>query len=178
MDAFSKFFSLDHDIKFRGGISYRGLRFVGLIAMTLSQFGLIFYFICKVESFFMIEGLPVMVFPEWLHLLFTALGHITFPCLLIAAFATVFSKTDEIIRVLITNFAMAALTYVFCTFFLPQIIESGIKDVSPAILESINVQKLLSLIASNQSMLGPLGEMIGGIDLAPIIGSIDWLFSY
>jgi len=173
MDAFGKFFSLDNDIKFRGGISYRGLRFIGLIAMTLSQFGLLFYFLSKAANYMIIDGLT-FVFPEWLHQLCTTLGHITFPCLLIASFATVVSKTDEIIKVLLTNLALALLTYVFCAFFLPGIIESFITELPSTILDTVNLPKIMSIIAKNPSILEALGIPASGVDWSSIISKIDW----
>lgn len=146
------------DIKYRGFITPRGLRFIALIAMTLSQIALILVGINKAMG---------LVNPEYAQThpvlnIFNLIGNLTFPLLLVSSFAIVFSKPDKIVKSLIINFIVAAVTIIFCAFILPGIILQMVEMMPGEMINLIDTDAILDIIAENPNLLAN----IPGIDIS------------
>lgn len=127
-----------NDIRYRGPLSYRGLRFFALLAMTGSQLAALFLGLIKLSKFvdpYMAEEMM----EDGLYTLFNILkycGAITFPLLLTASMSIVIRDRNKIFKVMLSNFLLAAVTYFFVANFAEGVIKifvASIPRVAPSI---------------------------------------------
>ncbi len=147
--------ALPGDLRYRGFITYRGLRFIALICLTLSQVCAILNIYGKVADFLRIEELQFA--PEWFSGICSVLGYCTFPLLLVASFSTIFSKPEGIFRTMFTNIGLAVITYFACAFFLQNVIASIIENLAQAVFDSIDLSSAIDIITSHPQLLETFG---------------------
>lgn len=143
------------DIGYRRPITYRGLRFIALIAMTLSQYAVIIHLVDKAASFML--GSAATNIPDAVYTVVSLLGQITFPLLLIASFATVFSRTDGLKKVLIMNLVLAGITFIFCAFFLESLLVEYIEAVPVTVLEATDTDSIIKILQEHPEIFQTFG---------------------
>ncbi len=150
------------DIRYRGILTYRGLRFFALIMMTLSQYSTVLLFANKAAN-----ALGEYILPEYAIKIMTALkpmGQITFPLLLIASFAIVLNGAESFKRMLISYFIMAAVTYLSIVLLLSNFLNimiHSLPDALPLLAKDFHldqvpgalIERLLSTVLPGDGML-------------------------
>lgn len=125
-----------YDMRYRGPLSYRGLRLIALLALTASQISALVLGMRKLAGFISPETAEKVV-SSGMSVLLTVLqnaGAITFPLLLIASMSIVLRNREKIFKVMLSNFLLAALTYLFIVKFAEGLIMILIRSV-PEVLQ-------------------------------------------
>ncbi len=171
------------DLKYRGPLSSRGLRFIALLAMTGSQLAALFLGIRKLASYAGPEIADSVLSPRT-ALIFSflqSLGGITFPLLLIASMSVVIRNREKIFRVMLSNFLLAGVTYFFIVFIAEQMVITLIKILPGVLPEIRNLDKTLEIILKAVIDQQTAGDLIGALSgkgitpemLAAVIGSLS-----
>lgn len=152
-----------NDIRYRGPLSYRGLRFIALLAMTLSQIAALFLGLRSVAAWAGEDFANRLMGPNEVIVfeLLKSLGGITFPLLLISSMSIVVRKSEKILRVMLSSFLLAAITYMFIVFLAEEMIIILIK-ITPNILKEVeNLDKTLGIILGYVIQQKTGGNLIG-----------------
>ncbi len=150
------------DIRYRGPLSYRGLRFIALLAMTLSQIAALFLGLRSIAAWAGEDFANRLMGPNEVIVLtlFRSLGGITFPLLLISSMSIVVRKREKILRVMLNNFLLAAITYWFIVSLAEEMIVILIKTL-PRILPDIkNLDTTLAILLSRVVEHATNGDLI------------------
>ena len=121
------------DIRYRGLLTYRGLRLVALMFMTVSQFCAAAQVLNKLAVIMEVELLSSV--QAGLINIGASLGQMTFPLLLIASFGIVLSGTESIKKTLLTDFLLALLTYLATVLLLSEFIRVFL-EILPQTMQS------------------------------------------
>lgn len=120
------------DIRYRGWFTYRGLRMMALLMMTLSQFSsllLIVHFVTKAYGIGFLSDTTIRVMK-----VFTSAGQMTLPLVMIAYVGGIMNGQGNIRRMLLGFFLVAAFTYgviMFVLFGVVQRMIDGLDVVLP-----------------------------------------------
>ena len=164
------------DLRYRGPLSYRGLRVIALLAMTVATFSGIIFSFAKVMSVLMPDNALFQSSPGVIAYL-PALGEITFPLLIIASMSLIIRDSHRIYRVMISYFVLAALTYFFIIGLAEKLITTMI-EITPAMLNSLPdieelEKQLLTILLDKLPEGSGLTGLLSGIGLdaetAPLI---------
>ena len=128
------------DLRYRGIMTYRGLRLIALIAMTVSALCGIALF-CQRAAVILGSSLFDDTAQVWLGI-GQAMGQITFPLLLVASFGIVLEGTESVRRMLLTYFVLALLTYAVTVLFLSNFL-LAVTEAIPALAEDMPTFKAI-----------------------------------
>lgn len=159
------------DIRYRGPFAYRGLRVFALLAMTASQMAAIFLALYSAINVLDAGSAAILFTPAKLNLLnfLKGLGAITFPLLLIASMSAVIRNKENIFRVMIQNFLLAGLTYLFIVVFVEDLITVLI-SIAPQFLSRIPdfdkmevelLTRILQQVLSNPQSMSTIASAAG-----------------
>ena len=148
----SELLSACPDIRYRGKLSFRGMRLIALLAMTISQLCIIAIVADRIQ--FTLNLTENSAFVQTLLYIGVALGQITFPLLLIASFGTVMNGTESVGKSLIFYFSIALVTYLATVFIIYRFL-SIVLEMLPAIVSRISVV--------DEEELGSLSTFADGI---------------
>lgn len=156
------------DLRYRGPLSYRGLRVIALLAMTVATFSGIILSFAKIMSVLMPDNAVFRSSPGLLAYL-PALGEITFPLLIIASMSLVIRDSHKIYRVMISYFLLAVLTYFFVIGLAEKLIASII-EITPDMLKSLPdieelEKQLLTILLDKLPEGSGLTGLLSGIGL-------------
>ncbi|MDO5435598.1 MAG: hypothetical protein Q4G19_04435 [Clostridia bacterium] len=162
------------DLRYRGPLSSRGIRFIALLAMTVSQIASLILAIRGIASHAGPEIAESILSSELtgFYTFLQSLGGITFPLLLIASMSIVIRKREKIFRVMLGHFLLAVLTYLFIVLIAEKMALYLIEEI-PNILPAIqNLDETVEVILSaliDQYTGGDLPGVLERIGLSPEI---------
>lgn len=147
--------SFQNDIRYRGPLSYRGLRIIALLLMTASGLANILLSVANLIGMGtvrdMVGGIADLAKPV------SIMGQMSFPLLLISTFSRITQKRNAIIRAVIGYFLASAALYTVIVIFLQANIAAfleGLYDASPMLISSSN--EIIATIANN--LIGSMND--------------------
>lgn len=135
------------DIRYRGILTYRGLRLFALIMMTLSQYSAGLLLANSAANAF--GDVFLSDFVVKLLTLLRPLGQITFPLLLISSFAIVLNGAESFKRMLITYFILGAITYLGIVLLLSNylhLLVDSIPRLIPVLAKDLHLDQVPSTL--------------------------------
>lgn len=167
------------DIRYRGPMSYRHLRMIALLVMTVSQVSVLINAANGVGMYLMgkqlIHGANFALLAD--------LGAITFPLLLITSFAEIVRNEENIVRIMIVNLILAIGVSGAIILFVPDIVRELVLSTPQVIGAVMKESEFVSMLqgkltAIRQSLAQMSPEELASLEQIPILQQVAQLTGY